>query len=360
MLGLGILYAVGVFLLVASTLSLIRADYWIFRVFDYPRLQKWILTAIILFIYPFIVDFNVWYQWAFAGALLLNLAYLSYQMLPFLPFSRIQLLNASRFEKDQTIGIMIANVYQYNTLFDNLLKQIKACDPDIFILSETDQAWSDSMASLHEKYPYRIEEPLDNTYGLMVFSRFELLDQQINYLVEDDVPSIFTKVKLPSGEMIQFYCVHPTPPVPQENPRSTERDKEILIVGKLAKSSPLPVVVAGDLNDVAWSYTTGLFQRISGLLDPRRGRGFFNTFHAKYPLIRFPLDHIFCSPEFRLLEIKRLPYFGSDHFPMWVRLEYEPQGATQQEKPMPEEEDLEVANEKIHEETRDEKQKKST
>jgi endonuclease/exonuclease/phosphatase (EEP) superfamily protein YafD len=354
----GPLYALGGFLLVASVLPLIRADYWIFRVFEYPRLQKWILTLAVLAAYLAFALLNSPYHWAFAGALLLNLAYLSYQIFPFLPVARRQLLNANTHQEDRSVGIMIANVYQYNTRFDRLLKLVDSCQPDVLVLSETDQNWAQALGTLHSAYPYRVEEPLDNTYGLMLFSRYELLDTQVNYLVEKDVPSIFAKVKLPSGEIVQFYCVHPTPPVPQENPRSTERDKEILIVGKLAKESKYPVVVAGDLNDVAWSYTTGLFQRISGLLDPRRGRGFFNTFHARYRIIRFPLDHIFCSRQFRLISIRRLPYFGSDHFAMWVHLEYEPERSAQQEKPMPDKQDLEVAEEKIQEETREEKEEK--
>jgi hypothetical protein len=77
----------------------------------------------------------------------------------------------------------------------------------------------------------------------------------------------------------------------------------------------------GDLNDVAWSRTTRLFQRISGLLDPRVGRMYVNTFHADYPLLRWSLDHIFHSTDFALVEMKRLPHVGSDHFPVYVALQ---------------------------------------
>ena len=77
----------------------------------------------------------------------------------------------------------------------------------------------------------------------------------------------------------------------------------------------------GDLNDVAWSRTTRLFQRISGLLDPRVGRRYVNTFHADYPLLRWSLDHVFHSTDFALVAMQRLPHIGSDHFPIYVVLQ---------------------------------------
>ena len=106
-------------------------------------------------------------------------------------------------------------------------------------------------------------------------------------------------------------------------------------MGRKAKESGKPTIVAGDLNDVAWSHTTGLFQKISGLLDPRIGRGFYNTFHARYPAIRFPLDHVFVSESFRLVRLEKLPDMGSDHFPMYVELSYEPQNREENKKNKP-------------------------
>ena len=82
---------------------------------------------------------------------------------------------------------------------------------------------------------------------------------------------------------------------------------------------------------MAWSRTTDLFIKLSRLLDVRRGRGFYNTFNAKSRVMRFPLDHIFISPEFRLVQMKVLDHVGSDHFPVSVTLSHEPEGASEQQ-----------------------------
>jgi endonuclease/exonuclease/phosphatase (EEP) superfamily protein YafD len=145
--------------------------------------------------------------------------------------------------------------------------------------------------------------------------------------------------------------VHPTPPVPGENMYSTERDKELLLVAKEVKENNVPTIVVGDLNDVAWSYTTNLFTKISGLLDPRKGRGFFNTFHAKYPFLRFPLDHVFCSTDFKLVQLRRLENFSSDHFPILIALQYEMNADNEQEEPVADQQEIELAQEKIAKDT---------
>jgi hypothetical protein len=93
--------------------------------------------------------------------------------------------------------------------------------------------------------------------------------------------------------------------------------------------------VFGDLNDVAWSYTTQLFLRESRLLDPRLGRGFYNTFSANSRVFRFPLDHVFHSAHFKLVELQRLRHVGSDHFPMLIEVSYEPEAKAEQGAPPP-------------------------
>ncbi|WP_205431292.1 endonuclease/exonuclease/phosphatase family protein [Flavobacterium arcticum] len=241
---------------------------------------------------------------------------------------------------------MISNVYQYNTNTKGCLKEIYKANPDVVFLLETNNTWKEGTDELNEKYPYHIKVPQENTYGMLLYSKLELTDSKVKFIVENDIPSIHTKLILKSGATVMLYGIHPTPPSPTENERSTERDKELLLIADIVKEQDKPVIVIGDLNDVAWSHTTSLFLKMSGLLDPRRGRGFFNSFHARYPFLRFPLDHAFISPAFKLNKIKRLDSYGSDHFPIFIEIQYEPQDTSDKEVMQPDTDDIKEANEK--------------
>ena len=344
-----IVYVLGYFIIGVSLVPLIRNDNWIFRIFEYPRAQKLFINVILLSIHVLIADWQVTHAVVFALLMGANACYLFYQVFPYTILSRHQMKGTKTIDKDKHFKLLVCNVYQDNRKTEGCLRCIRENDPDIIILVETDSWWKSQLASLEEVYPHRVLKPLDNTYGMLLYSKLELIEPAVKYLVEDDIPSIHTKIRLPSGDLFHLYSVHPEPPVPQENPRSTERDAELLIVAKQAKGCQLPVIVAGDLNDVAWSYTTELFMKVSGLLDPRRGRGFFNTFHARYWFLRWPLDHVFCSRHFQLFNLKRLDAMGSDHFPILIELElnHEDQAENSKEELHADDEEQEVAEEKI-------------
>ena len=345
-----VLFYLSITVVLFTLIPLIRHDFWIFRVFEYPRLQKLVLNLVLLVL-------NLVYfptdtlKHIVLILLILNLLYLVYQVFPFTIFGKKQIITAKAPADDRNISLLIANVYQDNRQSESYFKLIKKCNPDVVLMVETNQWWEQQMDVIAAEYPHQLKVPLENTYGMIFYSRLALRNGSINYLVKEDIPSIEVDVQLKNGQWVKLYCLHPEPPVPQENPRSTERDKEILMVGKSAKECKLPVIVMGDLNDVAWSYTTELFGKISGLLDPRRGRGFFNSFNAKYFFLRFPLDHIFCSADFALSGIKRMESCGSDHFPMCVNLQFNPKVEQLNEQPVADEADLELAQEKIEAET---------
>lgn len=316
------IYIFSSFFIIITFIPLIRNDYWTFRVFEYPRLQKLVMTVTSL-VLLFIICHKTTSFYIYTVLLSGTIIYLLKQILPFTPLGKKQIFRVENDLPDQMVSIMISNVFEDNTNYQGCISEIRKTDADVVLLLETSHKWMEELREATDSYPYRVEKPIDNTYGMLLYSKLELKESTVKFLVEDDIPSIHTKVILPNGQLIQLYAVHPTPPVPGENPRSTERDKELLMIADEAIHSKIPVIVCGDLNDVAWSYTTELFLKTSQLLDPRRGRFFLNTFHAHHFFMRFPLDHIFCSTDFKLKKMKRLHNFSSDHFPILTVLQHE-------------------------------------
>jgi endonuclease/exonuclease/phosphatase (EEP) superfamily protein YafD len=204
---------------------------------------------------------------------------------------------------------------------------------------------------LKATYPHVVESPIDNTYGMILYSRLPLIDPQLRFLVKDEIPSIKTRVRLKDGRTIWLYAVHPEPPAslkPDKTPRgSGPRDVELLLLAEELEKLDEPTIVVGDFNDVAWSHTTRLFKRLSRLLDPRRGRGMFNTFHARYAPLRYPLDHLFHSEHMTLVDFQRLPFTGSDHFPIYAALQLTPEAAAIQEQDRPSRSDEKEADKVI-------------
>ncbi len=342
-----VLTVLGVLGIVATALPLIRSDMWWIRVLDFPRLQITLIIALVLSAYLYVAGAQGWGARTLIFALSVCLLRQGYMIYPYTFLARKQVQSSEHIGGDATCKLLFANVLMDNRNADDLPQIIRQADPDVILAVETDAWWQTQLKEFEETHPHTVHYPLDNTYGMLLYSRLELVNPEIKFLVEDDIPSIHATMKLRNGEEVGLHCMHPRPPFPTEAERSTNRDAELLLLGRSIKNRNAPVIVMGDLNDVAWSRTNYLFQDISGLLDPRIGRGIFNTFHAKYPFLRFPLDHFFHSNHFRLIELKRLAYFGSDHFPVFVALSYEPGAAAEQEKLQADAGQVKEATEKI-------------
>jgi len=336
-----------VIVVVATLLPIIEEEAWWIRVFDFPRIQIVVLGIIVMAAYLFLKRPLKSLDRLMLALVLAAVAAQLIQIRPYTRLAKKQVLDADASDAENSISILIANVLMTNRNVDGLLRILEDSNPDIVLLAEPDGWWGEQLSGIESKYPYTLRCPLKNTYGMLLYSKYRLYEGEVRFLVEQDVPSMRALVGLPSGLRVELHCLHPKPPHPEESKDTEERDAELLLVAKEVKGSAQPVIVMGDLNDVAWSHTTRLFQRISGLLDPRIGRGMYNTFHAEYPFIRFPLDHVFHSDHFKLIELTRKSYFGSDHFPVHVRLLYQARAQVEQEEPDRKSSDKEKAAKKI-------------
>lgn len=304
-------------LIILSFLPEWQTDRWWVRQWDYPRLQ---VAAILL-----ATLIGLWWLklgrgkgfWALIAGLVAALAWQVSHFLAYLPPYPRQVETAENCPAGRQLSLLNANVLLTNKQYGKLTALVAKWNPDVVLLLETGQEWEKAVAPLRSRYPNQLIEAAPNTYGLMLMSRLPMAGH-IDHRLQPGIPSANVTLTLGGGQQIILHALHPEPPWPGDD--SGERDAELVMVGREVRDDGRASVVLGDLNDVAWSRTSRLFKDVGGMRDPRIGRGFYPTFHAGYPLLRWPLDHLFVTPHFDVMEMHVLDDIGSDHFPIFFRL----------------------------------------
>lgn len=312
-----LLVLIATVLIIGSFLPVWQTDLWWVREWDYPRLQ---VAGLLVIVTGALWLLDRRRSRAFGVLIVGCTAALAWQLthfIAYLPPYPKEVASANGCAPDRQLSLLNANVLMTNKSYDRLLHLVKKANPDVLLLLETDQAWQGAVEGLRKTYPFRLSEPIPNTYGMILMSRLPMKGR-IEHRLQAGVPSAKVSLQLRDGQEIILHALHPEPPWPGDD--SGERDAELVGVGREVRDEGRAAIVMGDLNDVAWSRTSRLFKKVAGVGDPRVGRGFYPTFNANWPLLRWPLDHLFVSPHFRLMSIDLLGDIGSDHFPISFRL----------------------------------------
>nr|MBI1229722.1 endonuclease [Cytophagales bacterium] len=315
-------------LILITLLSLIYdLRFWYYKILDFPRIQYLLLG--ILFLILFILLNKKWKlpsMFLLLGLVAVIIIH-GIVIYPYLFGEKSVPDNLSgATNTDATFSLLLANVLVDNRKSGAFLHIVKQWDPDILLAMEVDDWWANELQVLKENFPYQLEYPLDNAYGMSLYSKLPIKNKKIRFLKQKDVPSFHLIITLPSGKSFNFHGIHPVAPVPSKKYPDNVGEEEVALlkIGKLVAENPLPSIVAGDFNDVSWSNTSRMFGQQGNLRNVRIGRGLYNTFDATSLIFRWPLDHYFVTEEFNLVELERLSKFGSDHFPLYARFGLDP------------------------------------
>ena len=323
-----ILVLLGVLLIVGTLINFSKHPHWIVRLPDFPRVSTAVAAAAVGTTYA-VFFHGRWWDWLLIAGLAFVLGRQLYMIYPYTPLAPKRVKRSTRPPGDESLRLVMSNVLMENRQFDKWHEVVRGADPDVIVAVEIDAAWDAALRPLEHDYPHHVRQVQDNYYGMVFYSRLPIVKHEVRFLVQDDIPSIHATIRLRDGQCVCVHALHPRPPEPIRDQDSAPRDAELVLMGKEIDKHQReePTIVCGDLNDVAWSYTSQLFLRLSKLLDPRMGRGLYNSFNANWRVFRFPLDHVFHSDEFKLVDLRVLPYVGSDHFPMFVELSCQPEAA---------------------------------
>ncbi len=340
------LYGFSILFILVTALPMLPVGWWWIRVLDYPRFQVAIALVIVCVCLLAFDQPKSGFTWALVVLAFAAFLYQMTRIWPFTPLAKRQVADAKTC--DACVQLLVSNVRVGNRDAERLIRLAEEVKPDILLLVETNGWWDDALHPLASKYETVVRHPQENGYGLHFMTNMPVESVRLRFLLEPEVPSVHARLTMENGESILFLGIHPQPPVPNfKNTRP--RDAELIIAGREASESSLPAIIAGDLNDVAWSRTTELLMRTTDMLDPRRGRGVFATFPVQTPGLRWPLDHIFHSKHFTIKKLHVCKNIGSDHFPVFVELCRERTAEERQESLDPEDGDGEEARQTAEE-----------
>ncbi len=308
--------------LITPFIPKMRSRHWTIQLFDYLRFQLTFCYAVLLSCWT-VFYYEQPVAWIFIAALLFSTYYQLRYIAPYFRFAVKNVLDTDHPKGTVTLKVVVANVLQPNEEKAAFAECVKKYDPHIFLTLESNADWEQALDELLSTYPHKVAVPLENLYGMHLYSKLEVKNPEIIYRVEEGVPSIEAELKLEGiRPKLKLFIVHPKPPAPGENDSAKAKDVELALLARSIKNSEDAILVAGDFNDVPWSKAIKNFRTEARLNDPRIGRGTYSTFHADYPFVRFPLDHIFCSTEIGINEMERFKIKGSDHFGMFYSLSF--------------------------------------
>lgn len=313
-------------IIAVTALPLIRSGAWFIRMWDFPRLQIAAIGAAALAVLIAIENLHGWSAVSVVSVSALALA-MFWQGLHVVRYTRLWPHHSPNADGNDALSIIIANLDVRNDTKRDAAQAIRSVNPDIALLIEVDDTWMAALTTVRDEYEYRVEAVAPDGLGIVLWSKSPIGSSEVRHLVSEDRPSIHATIDTESIGRVRFIGLHPTPPglkKQDENERydSRIRDAELVRVARSVADQPDQTqIVAGDFNDVAWSHTTRLFERISGLHDPRVGRRLLNTYDANHPFLRYPLDHVYLSPNCAVRDVKRLSIPGSDHFAVVVGVE---------------------------------------
>lgn len=353
----------GIFLIINLLfISLILLSYLANYIFP----EKYPYIAYMGILYPYLLIINVLFVlfWGFKRHRNAFLSLIAIAIgFSFLP--RLYQHKGKSFGNDSTAtykvlsyNVHIFGLYSDTDFHDSIFKYISTENPDIICLQEYFQNnknhKNDSILKkiLKSEHKHIYTQGKSNKFGLATFSKYPIVNT--GFIAYDDSSSnkaIFTDIRIHS-DTIRVYNIHFqslhfdkedylfTAKVTNQDIEIrgkelqiaskrihkklqkgyTLRSKQVQIMVEHILSSPYPVIVCGDFNDVPCSYT---YQQINNLLTDafvKSGKGLGHTFYVNQKL-PFRIDYIFYDKNsFDAFDFSVNQINFSDHFPIHTLL----------------------------------------
>lgn len=199
------------------------------------------------------------------------------------------------------------NLYYSNPFRDRVLADIRAIDPDIATFEEIGDRATAFWQAASAGYPSHMR-CIGEGHTVAVMTKWPMRD--VAPICEGDLGLAALPVLSPDGP-VWVAAIHLTWPFPE--PQDSQIDRLLPLLGGL----DAPLILAGDFNNVPWSYALARIARATG---SSRVGPVLRTFISRNRWLRLSIDHILV-PGGRGT-IRTRPLFGSDHLGVVARFDF--------------------------------------
>ncbi|MFT6395693.1 MAG: endonuclease/exonuclease/phosphatase (EEP) superfamily protein YafD [Bradymonadia bacterium] len=211
-------------------------------------------------------------------------------------------------EENDTV-VLSANLLSDNDNVQALISVIEAEQPDVIALLEFTPTWQAALGAIRAEYPYTIEDPRSDNFGIALLSREPLTGSIVEY-GNAGMPSILATMS--SG--LTILATHPVPPL--GGTCAAQRDSQFEAIAN-AVSGMSGVLVVGDFNATGFSRPFRRLQQEGGLKSA--ARRWSPTWPTHFPPLWIPLDHALVTDDVVVSDFRVARRVGSDHYPIVVR-----------------------------------------
>ena len=221
--------------------------------------------------------------------------------------------------------ILLANVLTSNSRHDEIIRQIRDRNPDVFAILELSTPLADTLErGLAGTYSFHVSRPMDRgNFGIGVYSKHPL--EQIQVFTLDDTIESITAVVGQGESTYRIVATHPLPPMSSVGFK--RRNQHLFnLAGRIDRmrleDPEVPIIVLGDLNLTPWSPIFYDFETQSGLTRASSRFDLSPTWYAKnHFLFGLILDHALLSDGLECLSHHVGADFGSDHRAVTIEIQ---------------------------------------
>ena len=218
------------------------------------------------------------------------------------------------------LKVMTVNVLHRVDNDDQIVAQIRAENPDVVFFQELIGARQGLLKRLEALYPWQISCTGAWRCDVAIISRHRWLTAQARPVGESMTKLAWARFGPELGGAL-VASVH------LKWPLISDQTAQLQSVTNFLSSHPGPVIVAGDLNAVPWSAAVRSFTRqahlnsAGGFVPTWPRRTFVQGAPCMICIPQLQIDHVFVSPQFRVLSVRAGADVGSDHLPLIADLE---------------------------------------